>query len=625
MPKTEEGLSYLYEKGVLTFRSCPVPVRSLNVARIDAGGPIHEIRVAFDAYGAPGSRFYAIQEIILPDTLRVFPKFEAAFTKISQLQLPASCKKFPEKAFQGWKKLKEISIPEGVSKLPDGIFSGCSNLQCVHLPDSVTSLGKEAFRNCSKLSGKLVLPKKLTAIGDQAFSGCKNIEEVVFPDTLTSIGTKAFKGCVKLLQADLPVGIQIQKDSFPEESRLLIGGAEYVPKPERVEAKLSPIYLYDVDVNRIRSELQDGQCVEIHAMLHHFVTRLEVLTPDGKHVGFLAESSVKTVTRLKRIQPGQAFEASVSKQDSGDIAIVFLDNAPFRPTSFPERTHCLDWSRPEVDSSRLPLGNVQFQFRLKAEPYRLLSERDSSIQRDEYARAFSEEAAQLIYREESMSKYLYARSEEEISRFWTQYISMTLLEHIPLGTEFEAKIDSVRIQVSDDSWGAMHAGGMADYAYSVPAIVFFWRGIRVAYAPLIGRSDSDWNRALLVFWKWSRHTEWKSKAWLVQVTDAPECVFQVAFFPGTEKITGSIDLSEAIEYEGGGQSEALPLETLFCYFAKAERIRLCADEAGRDGIMIQQGESFYQLPVGMYELCELSRDELPECGWHTMDELEELA
>ena len=47
MPKTEEGLSYQYEKGVLTFRTCPNPITSLNIAQIDAGGPIREIRVVF--------------------------------------------------------------------------------------------------------------------------------------------------------------------------------------------------------------------------------------------------------------------------------------------------------------------------------------------------------------------------------------------------------------------------------------------------------------------------------------------------------------------------------------------------------------------------------------------------
>ena len=631
MPKTEEGLSYQYEKGVLTFRTCPSPIRSLNIARIDAGGPIREIRVAFDAYGAPGSRFYAVQELILPETLQVFPKFEAAFAKVSQLRLPQSCQKLPAKAFSGWKKLKEIVIPEGVSNLPDGVFSGCSSLQYVHLPDSVTSLGKEAFRNCSKLSGKLVLPKNLTAIGDQTFSGCKNVEEVVFPDTLASIGTKAFKGCTKLLRVELPAGVQLQKDSFPEEPRLLVGGAEYAPEPEKVEAKLSPIYLYDIDVNQIRSELQDGQAVEIHAMIHHFIKRLEVLTPDGKHVGFLADSSIKTVNRLKRIQPGEAFDASVSRADTGEIIIVFPDNAPFRPTSFPERTHCFDWNRPAIDRSRLPLENAEFQFQLQAEPYKLMSEQDSLLQRDEYARAFSDDAAQMIYRKESELKYMYARSDDEISVFWTQYISMTLLEHIPLGTEFDVKIDSVRIQVDDDSWGAMHAGRRADYAYSVPTIVFFWRGIRAAYAPLLGRSSEDWNRALLVFWKWSRHTEWKPKAWLTQVTDAPACVFQIAFFPGTEQITGSIDLSEAIEYEGGERGESIPLEKLFSFFAETDKICLCADEAGSDGIALQQGNAFYRLPVGMYGLRECTEYEINRFQhnswyqWYTMDDLEKAA
>ena len=627
MPKTEEGLSYQYENGVLTFRTCPKPIRSLNIAQINAEGPILEVRVSFDAYGASGSRFYAAQELILPDTLQVFPTFEVAFPKVTQLLLPPSCQKFPVKAFAGWKKLKELSLPEGITKLADGIFSGCSSLQRVHLPDSVTAFGKESFRSCSKLSGKVVLPKNLVKIGALAFSGCKNIEEVVFPDSLASIGEKAFKGCSKLLQVKLPAAVQLGKDSFPEETRLLIDGVEYIPEPEKVDAKLSPIYLYDVDVNQIRSTLQNGQTVEVHAIIHRFAKRLEVLTPTGKHVGFLAESSIKTINRLKRIQPGQAFNASISKAATGEVNISFMDNVPFHPTSFPERTHRFDWNRPTIDCNQLPLENAEYQFQLIAEPYALMSERDSLLQRSEYEKTFSDDAARTIYRKESEFKYMYARSMEEISVFWLQYISVTLLEHIPLGTEFDIKIDSVCIQVNDNSWGAMHAGGMADYAYSVPAIVFFWRGIRVAYAPLLGRSADNWDESLLVFWKWSQHTEWTAKAWLVQVTDEPACVFQIAFFPGTEQPTGSIDLSEAMEYDGR-KGEPIPLKNIFSFFSQADKICLCAEEAGSDGIMVQQGKSFYQLPVGMYELCELSKYRI-KCSrsykWYTIDELEKLA
>ena len=628
MPKTEEGLSYQYEKGVLTFRTCPNPITSLNIAQIDAGGPIREIRVVFDAHGASGGRFFAAQELVLPETLQVFPKFEAAFSKVSQLHLPQSCQKFPVKAFEGWKKLKEISIPEGVTELPDGIFSGCSSLQCVHMPDSVSSFGKEAFRNCNKLPGKLILPKGLAKIGDQAFSGCKNIEEIIFPDGLASIGTKAFKGCAKLRQGELSAGVQFQKDSFPDGLRVRIDGVEQAVESEKFYAKLSSVFLRDVDVHQIRGSLQNEQNVEVHAIIHRFAKRLEVMTIDGSHIGFLADSSIKAVKKLKKIQLGQAFDASIAVMDDSEITVSFMNDVTFRPTSFPERTYCFDWNLPAIECDQLPLENSVFQFRLKTEPYKLLCERDSLLQRSEYAKAFSEDSARIIYRKESESKYLYARSNEEISVFWPQHISMTLLEHIPIGTEFDVKIESICIQVDDDSWGAMHAGGMADYAYSVPAIVFFWRGIRVAYAPLLG-SSCDWNAALFVFWKWSQHTEWTPKAWFVQITDASTCVFQLAFFPGAEQITGSIDLSSAMEYVGE-KGEKVPLKNIFSFFEKADKICLCASEAGSDGIALQQGESFFRLPVGMYELREFTEYENNHIRnnswyrWYTMEELEKL-
>lgn len=165
MPKTEEGLSYQYEKGVLTFRTCPNPITSLNIAQIDAGGPIREIRVVFDAHGASGGRFFAAQELVLPETLQVFPKFEAAFSKVSQLHLPQSCQKFPVKAFEGWKKLKEISIPEGVTELPDGIFRDaavCSVCICRILLVLLEKKRSEIVTNCQEnLFYQKVWPKSV--------------------------------------------------------------------------------------------------------------------------------------------------------------------------------------------------------------------------------------------------------------------------------------------------------------------------------------------------------------------------------------------------------------------------------------------------------------------------------
>ena len=625
MPKTEEGLSYQYENGVITFKTCPIQIRTLNIEKIDAGGPITEIRIEFSAFGAAGSRFFDVQELVLPNTLKVFPDFEVAFTKISQLFLPQTCQKFPKNAFSGWKRLKEIAVPNGVTELPDGVFSGCSSLQCVHLPDSVAAFGKEAFRNCSKLSGKWVLPKELTQIGDQAFLGCKSIEEIVFPENLISIGHKAFKGCAKLCRIDLSSSVRFQKDSFPEEARLVIDGLEQVAVPKEIFAKLSPVFLRDIDVQKIRASLQHRQKLEVHVIVHRFAKRLEVVTEDGAHVGFLADSAIKESRRLKKIQPGQAFDASAIVSDGGELIISFMDDVPFRKTSFPERTHCFDWNRPSFTRNQLPLEDAEFSLQVEALPYRFLCERDSLTQRAEYSRAFSEEAACIIYRKESESKYLYARSDKEISVFWQQNMSMTLLEHIPLGTQFEIRVESVRIQVDDDSWGAAHAGGMADYAYSVPAIVFFWKGVRVAYAPLLGR-DLEWVEAILAFWKWSKNMSWKPKAWLVQITDTPACIFQLAFFEGNEQITGTIDLSEAMEYEGK-QGEKVPLEKVFLFFSMADKICLCSQEAGSDGIALWQGDEIYRLPVGMYELCDLTEFETnyyKNRKWMAMEELENI-
>ena len=205
---------------------------------------------------------------------------------------------------------------------------------------------------------------------------------------------------------------------------------------------------------------------------------------------------------------------------------------------------------------------------------------------------------------------------------------MTMLEHIPLGTEFAVGFDSVHLQVDDGSWGALHAGRSADYPYAVPAIVLFYKGIRIAYSPLVGEGviwNADCADALLIFWKWSKNTTWKPRAWLVQVTNAPSCVFQIAFFPGEEHIEGDIDLKLAMEYVGM-RAEPTPKARIFSFFAKADKICLNSQQAGNDGIALQWNNEIVSLPVGMYEEQEISENKrkyYKTQKWLTMEELEE--
>lgn len=183
MAATKEGLSYQYVNGKLMFTTCPKEIAKLDLSASVPEGDVNEIEICFRSTGAAGRRFFAIQELILPETLKKFPNFDMPFESIKQLVLPKSCSKIPIGAFNGWKKLEKIQLPENLKEISDRLFYGCVALKNVALPQSVCKIGESAFRNCKTLS-HIIIPDGVLEIRESTFSGCKELVEIKFSENL---------------------------------------------------------------------------------------------------------------------------------------------------------------------------------------------------------------------------------------------------------------------------------------------------------------------------------------------------------------------------------------------------------------------------------------------------------
>lgn len=635
--KTQEGISYRYENGKLILTACPQEIVSLDFSVPFAEGEVTKIEVQFKTNGVQGKRFFAASELILPKTLKEFPCFGGCFSSIKRLDIPMNCKKFSGWDFAGWGLLQEIDLPQGVKKIPERMFAWCMSLSRIILPNSVKVIDKNAFEECNELT-EIAIPEGVEEIKEDTFLKCINLQKIVIPNSVKTIKKNAFKGCKKLLRVDLPETTKYDKKSFPNTTKIFVNGIEQIPAPEEFRVKLSSIVLRDADVKETREKLVEGQTIEVHSVIHRFTPRLEAMTKEGEHIGFLATTVIQKLPRFKKIPEGQAFDAVVKFGSNGKIEFVFMENAEFYPTAFPEQGARLNWKRENYAADQLPLNEADFDVALTAYTYRPAHDADSIEQYKEYEKAFSQEQADRVYIDDE--RWQYTTYTDELSTFRNQDMSLTMLEHIPLGTEFQVKMGTVYLQVGNNSWGYGHAGGSEDYGYPVPAFLLYHQGVRVANVPLVFDSYNRQNsyNAFLAFWKWSKQPTLKPRAWLCNIInsepyeygEAPKCLFSIGFFPGNIVSDEQLDMKDAITYCGecDEKNRYLSTKKLMEFFAKAEEINLSlSGKSAESSVWLKNANNIYTLPAGLYqdepaEYTELYKEPSEE-KWYTLRQLEQ--
>ena len=400
-----------------------------------------------------------------------------------------------------------------------------------------------------------------------------------------------------------------------------------------VEIPLSDATIRSEPVAENRAAITDGQAAEVHKIMYRYDPRMEVTTMDGRHIGFIAASKLRGITSVKRIGFGQAWDARLKVGADGKVCIIFPRELAIRDTCFPERTMLYNWKRKDFDLKMCPIRDALFSVQVNADIYITACGDDVYRQYMEFKMNHAEKfARQMILKEaDAYEKQCIVDNIDEPEPFFENGSSLALLENIPLGTEFEVKIDTVYIRVSNDSWRALHAGSTEEYAYPVPAFVLFHHGVRLANIPLVMQSDDVKTSysAFWAFWKWCKEPTLNPRAWLVNF-HAPDaiwetdltCTFAIGFFFGTEQPRGELDLQRAWSYDRYPEGD-LPVAQLMDVFARTEKIDLSqydADGSSQLPLEFRDGTGG-TLPLGMFTVDPEEEKEDRTRNWMTIDQV----
>lgn len=159
---------------------------------------------------------YSVNQVLIGDEVEVLPGHFAAYSQITQVDIPSSVKAICDNAFEGCYYLGDVTLPNSVTSVGESVFawsslanitlsnsltsighhafSGCGNLTEVTIPNSVTKIGNDAFSSCGALTS-LILSSSLDTIGSYAFSYCGALTSLHIPASVTSIGSSAFNNC----------------------------------------------------------------------------------------------------------------------------------------------------------------------------------------------------------------------------------------------------------------------------------------------------------------------------------------------------------------------------------------------------------------------------------------------
>lgn len=104
---------------------------------------------AFKGYAATwvqGSE-NAIQEIILPASLKKIDNYAFERSQIVKINIPSDVASIGDYAFESCQRLRNITISNGVKTIGERAFAFTYNLENITIPDSIVSIGDRAFWN----------------------------------------------------------------------------------------------------------------------------------------------------------------------------------------------------------------------------------------------------------------------------------------------------------------------------------------------------------------------------------------------------------------------------------------------------------------------------------------------
>lgn len=114
-----------------------------------------------------------------------------ALQAINEITIPNTVKLIEDNAFYGTSFIK-IMIPSSVLKIGNQAFKKCSSLKEIFIPSSVELIGNECFSSCSSLK-VLTIDLHKTKIEHNSFLNCKKLKHFIVSQTVNSIDPFYFK------------------------------------------------------------------------------------------------------------------------------------------------------------------------------------------------------------------------------------------------------------------------------------------------------------------------------------------------------------------------------------------------------------------------------------------------
>lgn len=177
---------------------------------------VEGISCSFNNPTSEDVRFYDLEEVIIPNTIKVIG--EGTFSKCKnfyKIKIPDSVERIEKyafaycKAFNGIGKIgsdEDIELPSSVVFIGDEAFAWC-DLEYVDIPIGVLSIGKRCFiynKNLQEVS----LPKNLKYLGSECFK-YTSVKNVSIGEGLEVLNFGTFSHCIELKEVMLPNSLKV--------------------------------------------------------------------------------------------------------------------------------------------------------------------------------------------------------------------------------------------------------------------------------------------------------------------------------------------------------------------------------------------------------------------------------
>jgi hypothetical protein len=246
-------------------------------------------------------------------TGNTLPGTFTAFSRLTELTLPASITSLSNGALSDCPKLTTLVVPDAVTTIASNVLIRCNTLRSVTLSAGVVSTGSNMLAGCPQMQEILVDPANtvfssvdgvlyskdqktivrypvakvgasytilagVTRIGGQAFYSAAGLSDIVLPATLTAIDSMGLYGCSNLLAISLPAGLTtIGGNAFANCTKLTT-----IDIPAAVATIDSGAFEYNASLTAINIEPANANYSSVDGIMYNKAGTTLLACPGGK-------------------------------------------------------------------------------------------------------------------------------------------------------------------------------------------------------------------------------------------------------------------------------------------------------------------------------------------------------